>query len=176
MFVSLLLANNVLHLHDIITYIIRPVVATQISDPPHYSTTANNAIDFLNALILHLFLSDHDSAESAAAVSGPSSGPPGCGPAAMVLPQFVQHCLGAKCRDLSLGYMLMLLKDLVKIRTGASLKSESLLVHSNSSASELGLSKVSVCVCVCVCVVFVMLWPVSCGSAKVKWLCVFVKR
>ena len=137
MFVALLLANNCFHLHDIVIYIIRPILRyiLQSEGSPH----APLVLEFVNSLILHLFVRDHT--EGVAEVGTEGRG--------VMLPQFVQHCLEAKCRDLNLGYALMLLKDLVKINSQRSgVKAESLLVHSNSSTNEVGISKVCACVCV----------------------------
>ena len=129
-FIALLLANNCLHLHDIITYIIRPIIRTQIFPAIDMSPNSGLAVEFINSLILHLFVRDYE----VVADARPDS--------PIVLPQFVQHCLEAKCRDLNLGFVLMLLKDLVKIRSSASSKTDSLLVHSNSSGNEVGINKV----------------------------------
>jgi hypothetical protein len=134
-FVALLLAYNVFHLHDIITYILRPIMRIELQHPDaaQYPTTPS-AVDFVNSLILHLF-------------AGGSVGRAGAGhESSIVLPQFVQHCLDAKCRDLNLGYVLMLMKDLVKLNPIKSLsgtKSDVLLVHSSSTGSDMGLGKVS---------------------------------
>lgn len=136
-FVALLLANNCFHLHDIIMYIIRPILRMYALQSPDASPQAPLAVEFVNSLILHLFVRDHAEGVAEAGTEGRG----------VMLPQFVQHCLEAKCRDLNLGYALMLLKDLVKINSQRSgVKSESLLVHSNSSGNEVGLSKVCACV------------------------------
>ena len=107
-FVTLLLANHCFHLHDIITYIIRPIIRTQVlpSVPgldPTSQQHAINALEFVSSLILHLFVSDYTEGVGV----GQDTPTP--------LPQFVQHCLSAKCRRLSLGYILMLLKDMTRV-------------------------------------------------------------
>ena len=115
-FVTLLLANHCFHLHDIITYIIKPIIRAQLAtmvpslDPTSpQQVHAINAFDFVSSLILHLFVSDY----MEGVPGGVGSDTPIATP--IPLPQFVQHCLSAKCRDLSLGYILMLLKDVVKV-------------------------------------------------------------
>ena len=109
-FVTLLLANHCFHLHDIITYIIRPIIRTQVLPSvtvldPTYQQHATNALEFVSSLILHLFVSDYT--EGVVVGAGKDTPVP--------LPQFVQHCLSAKCRGLSLGYILMLLKDVARV-------------------------------------------------------------
>ncbi len=115
-FVTLLLANQCFHLHDIITYIIRPIMRTQVQQSSSLDLTSQqaysiNALEFISSLILHLFVSDYTRGMSGVGADTPTTTPTTPPP----LPQFVQHCLRAKCRDLSLGYILMLLKDVTKV-------------------------------------------------------------
>lgn len=137
-FVTLLLANNCFHLNDIITYIIRPILS--IYAAPEAMQNSPLAFDFVNSLILHLFVSDYREGVAEVGMDTP-----------ILLPQFVQHCLSAKCRDLTLGYAFMLLKDLVKMNQlrSAGSKSEALLVHSNTPANEVGLNKVRLLTVLC---------------------------
>ncbi len=63
----------------------------------------------------------------------------------VLLPHFVRDCLAAKCRDLNVSYIIMLLKDLVKVNqnwSGGSSSKADLLVHSSSPGNEVALSKV----------------------------------
>lgn len=91
-------------------------------------------VDFLNSLILHLFVSDYVEGVADMGSENP-----------IVLPPFVQHCLEARCRDLNLGYVLILLKDLVKLNPVRNVaKGDALLGHPMGASNDVGLSKVSV--------------------------------
>ena len=145
-FVSLLMANHCFHLHDIIIYIIRPIIRLYIS--PEVGPGSTSSLEFVNTLILHLFVDDYRKGVGTSTVGKMDVS------SVTVLPLFVQHCLEAKCQLLPLGYMLMLLKDLVRISVnrsgGTGTKSESLLIHSSNSGNDIVLGKVW-CVCTWMC-------------------------
>ena len=140
-FVSLLLAHHCLHLRDVIAYIIRPAI--RVFSPTDIGPGSGPALEFVDTLILYLFVEEYCSGQGRAASAKEADT---C--SSVVLPAFVQHCLQAKCQQLPLGYVIVLLKDLVRIsvnRTGMP-----------GSGNDAILGKVclsvSVCVCVCECV------------------------
>ena len=144
-FVTFLIANSCFHLHDIIVYIIRPIIRLQLLSLMDTIQYTSLYLEFVNFLILHLLVSDYTE-EGIAEVGGLNNIVENSSP--VVLPQFVRHCLQAKCRSLSLGYVVMLLKDLVRVHQNRpGVVSESLLVHSSSSGNETAFSKVSMLWC-----------------------------
>ena len=134
-FAALLITNNCFLLHDIITYIIRPILRVQLMSP--MGTTSQHSsliLEFVNALILHLFVDDY--------IEGQSSSSP-----QINLPPFVQHSLQAKCKQLDLGYIVILLKDLLRISQsntsrGSGSKTSLLLVQPSVSENETVLTQV----------------------------------
>ena len=59
----------------------------------------------------------------------------------VTIPLFVQHSLRAQCRKLPLGYVMMILKDLVRI---SAQKAESVLMHSSVARHDFVLGEVRV--------------------------------
>ena len=102
-FVALLIANKCFFLHDIITYILRPILRVhslgQLS-----AQNSIRALQFVMSLTLHLlvdeYIEGHQSNELEHHVQ---------------LPPFVQHNLLAQCRQLDFAYIIVLLKDLLKV-------------------------------------------------------------
>ena len=126
-FVALLIANKCFLLHDIITYVLRPILKVhhvgQISG--QYRT---RSLQFVNSLTLHLLVDEYIEGHRAS-----KSGHP------VQLPLFVQHNLLAQCRQLDVAYIIVLLKDLLKITQPASSRvggAKGLLIVQQSSTME----------------------------------------
>ncbi len=132
LFVVLLLANNVFLLSDLVTYVVRPVIrffslSSNISQAPY-------ALEFINSLVLHIFVDAYRRGEQVA--KGPGEG------SKVTLPPFAQHALRAQCRKLPLGYVVMVMKDLVRLNVQ---KSDSVLLHGSMTRHDIALGKVSLC-------------------------------
>ena len=57
----------------------------------------------------------------------------------VTLPLFAQHSLQAQCRRLPLGYIMMMLKDLVRL---VIQKGDSVLMHGNTARHEFAVGEV----------------------------------
>lgn len=137
-FVCLLISHNIFHMHDVIIYIITAIIRVQLMKPaPGASQQSYRSLEFATSLILHLLVTNYSDEQHSSELSQP-----------VRLPPFVSDCLQAKCRDLNLGYIIPLLKDLLKIsqtnmsRERSATKSGALMVHSTSSGNETTLSRV----------------------------------
>ena len=112
-FVALLIANKCFFLHDVITYILRPILHVQFkgqlsSASPQYST---RALQFVTSLTLHLLVDEYIEGHRSSSDSEH----------VVQLPPFVQHNLLAQCRQLDFAYIVILLKDLLRVsQPGAS--------------------------------------------------------
>lgn len=136
-FAALLIAENCFLLHEIIAYIIRPILRVQLMHTNISSQQSSLFLEFVNSLILHLFVDDYIEGQSSAESSSRVN-----------LPPFVQHALQAKCRQLDLSYIVILLKDLLRITQpnasrGGS-RSAMLLVQTTVSENETVLNQVRV--------------------------------
>lgn len=111
--VALLIANKCFLLHDIITYILRPILHVQLrgqlsSASPQYST---RALQFVISLTLHLLVDEYIEGQRSLSDSEH----------VIQFPPFVQHNLLAQCRQLDFAYIIVLLKDLLRVsQPGAS--------------------------------------------------------
>lgn len=107
-FIALLIANKCFLLHDIMTYILRPILRVQqtgqlSSASPQYST---RALQFVISLTLHLLVDEYIEGHQ---LSSPEL------EHTVQLPPFVQHNLLAQCRQLDFAYIVILLKDLLRV-------------------------------------------------------------
>jgi hypothetical protein len=109
-FVALLIANKCFLLHDIITYVLRPILRVQqtgqlSSASPQHST---RALQFVISLTLHLLVDDYIEGNRLSSSSLELEH-------SVQLPPFVQHNLLAQCRQLDFAYIIVLLKDLLRV-------------------------------------------------------------
>ena len=117
-FIALLIANKCFLLHDVITYVLRPILRVQqtgqlSSVSPQYST---RALQFVVSLTLHLLVDECIEGHRLS-----SSSPTELEHTHVQLPPFVQHNLLAQCRQLDFAYIIVLLKDLLRVsQLGAS--------------------------------------------------------
>ena len=102
-FVALLIANKCFLLHDIITYILRPILRVHSLGQlgAQYSI---RALQFVISLTLHLLVDEYIEGHRSCELEHP-----------VQLPPFVQHNLLAQCRQLDFAYIIVLLKDLLKV-------------------------------------------------------------
>lgn len=108
-FVALLIANKCFLLHDIITYVLRPILRVQNAGQMS-AQNANLSLQFVVSLTLHLLVDEYIEGHRTSELDHP-----------VQLPPFVQHSLLAQCRQLDFAYIIVLLKDLLKIsQSGAS--------------------------------------------------------
>lgn len=130
-FVCLLISHNIFRLQDVIVYIIIGIIYVQFSGSSHQNY---RSLEFAASLILHLLVPDYSEGHPNAEYS-PS----------VRLPPFVQDTLHAKCRELNLGYVILLLKNLLKIshtNVSRGTKTGSLHVQSSGPGNEATLNKV----------------------------------
>jgi len=112
----------------VVVYVIRPII--RFFNSAATNSMASNALEFVNSLILHLFV---DAFRRGEQVPGVGEGP------RVTLPLFAQHSLQAQCRRLPLGYIMMMLKDLVRLSVQ---KGDTVLMHSNMARHEFALGEV----------------------------------
>lgn len=110
-FVALLIANKCFLLHDVITYILRPILRVQqtgqlSSASPQHTT---RALQFVISLTLHLLVDEYIEGNRLSSSSLEIL------EHSVQLPPFVQHNLLAQCRQLDFAYIVVLLKDLLKV-------------------------------------------------------------
>ena len=102
-FVALLIANKCFLLHDVITYVLRPILRVHLAGQIS-SQNITHSLRFVISLTLHLLVDEYIEGHRASEFPHP-----------VRLPPFVQHNLQAQCRQLDLVYIIVLLKDLLKI-------------------------------------------------------------
>lgn len=105
-FIALLIANKCFLLHDVITYILRPILRVQQTGQLSASSSQNStrALQFVISLTLHLLVDEYIEGHRSSELEHP-----------VQLPPFVQHSLLAQCRQLDYAYIIVLLKDLLKV-------------------------------------------------------------
>ena len=112
-FVALLIPNKCFLLHDVITYVLRPILHVQqtgqlSSASPQHST---RALQFVISLTLHLLVDEYIEGNRLPSSSSSLE----TLEHNVQLPPFVQHNLLAQCRQLDFAYIVVLLKDLLKV-------------------------------------------------------------
>ena len=158
-FVCLLITHNIFHLRDVLVYIINAIIYVQLMNSSTGSAS-QRSLEFAMSLILHLLVPDYSETQHTPELSP-----------AVRLPPFVQDSLHAKCRDLNLGYMIPLLKNLLKISYSTSREktgTSSLLVQSSGGGNEATITRVSgrgqdvqvhvECICTRSLYVYVAMW------------------
>lgn len=130
-FVCFLIAYNVFRLQDVIVYIFLAVTYVQLSSLSHHGY---RSLEFVTSLILQLLAPEHSESQTDAGSTHK-------------LPPFVTSSLLVQCREVSLGYVILLLKNLLKISHSSGArdrtKTTSLHVQSSSTSNEAILSKVA---------------------------------
>ncbi len=130
-FVCLLISHNIFRLQDIIVYIIIGIIYVQFSGSSHQNY---RSLEFAASLVVHLLVPDYSQGHPNAEYSPP-----------VRLPPFVQDTLHAKCRELNIGHIILLLKNLLKIsnsNVSRGSKMGSLLIQSSGPSNEATLGKV----------------------------------
>ena len=107
-FIALLIANKCFLLHDIITYILRPILRVQQTGQLSFASPQHStrALQFVISLTLHLLVDEYIEGHRLSSSELEHT---------VQLPPFVQHNLLAQCRQLDFAYIIVLLKDLLRV-------------------------------------------------------------
>ena len=125
-FVALLIANKCFLLHDVITYVLRPILRVQLANPGQFSPQhSTRSLQFAISLTLHLLVDEYIEGHRVSEFEHP-----------VQLPPYVQQNLQAQCRQLDFAYIIMLLKDLLKTSQPNASRGKLLLVQQTSSPED----------------------------------------